>query len=89
VGRWKSFAISPGTDEAICSSSNPNHPAFSASQRHNAFKHRGQRDIEALHIVHATAVRKAGFDTLFEGDTVTFDVVESRGKPVADNLRVK
>jgi cold shock CspA family protein len=28
-------------------------------------------------------------DYLREGDKVTFDVVNYRGKPIADNLRVK
>jgi CspA family cold shock protein len=45
----------------------------------------GGKDV----FVHVTAVRKAGFDDLFEGDNVTFDVVEARGKLVADNLRMK
>jgi cold shock CspA family protein len=34
-------------------------------------------------------VQQAGMDYLREGDKVTFDIVDNRGKPVADNLRVK
>jgi cold shock protein len=39
--------------------------------------------------VHITAVERAGLDYLREGDKVTYDVVDSRGKPVAGNLRLK
>ena len=39
--------------------------------------------------VHITAVQRAGLDYLREGDKVTYDVVDSRGKPVAGNLRLK
>jgi CspA family cold shock protein len=37
--------------------------------------------------VHISAVEKAGVD-LREGDKVTFDVVDNRGKQAAENLRV-
>jgi len=40
-------------------------------------------------LVHISAVQRAGTDYLSEGDKVTFDIVDNRGKPVADNLRVK
>jgi cold shock CspA family protein len=39
--------------------------------------------------VHISAVQRAGMDDLREGAKVTFDIVDNRGKPVADNLRVK
>ena len=39
--------------------------------------------------VHITAVERAGLDYLREGDKVTYDVVDSRGKPAAGNLRLK
>ena len=39
--------------------------------------------------VHISAVQRAGTEYLREGAKVTFDIVDNRGKPVADNLRVK
>jgi cold shock protein len=39
--------------------------------------------------VHISAVEKAGFSSLAEGDKVTFDIVSNRGKEAAENLRVK
>jgi CspA family cold shock protein len=45
----------------------------------------GGKDV----FVHISAVERSGLRGLREGAKVTFDVVESRGKPVADNLRVK
>ena len=37
-------------------------------------------------LVHISAVQRAGTDYLSEGDKVTFDIVDNRGKPVAYNL---
>ena len=45
----------------------------------------GGKDV----FVHISAVERSGLRGLREGAKVMFDVVESRGKPVADNLRVK
>jgi CspA family cold shock protein len=45
----------------------------------------GGKDV----FVHISAVERAGLDGLREGDKVTFDVVENRGKESAENLRVK
>jgi CspA family cold shock protein len=45
----------------------------------------GGKDV----FVHISAVERAGLDGLQEGDKVTFDVVENRGKESAENLRVK
>ena len=39
--------------------------------------------------VRISAVQRAGMEYLREGAKVTFDVVDNRGKPVADNLRLK
>ena len=39
--------------------------------------------------VHIKAVQKAGFSGLVEGVKVDFDIVDNRGKPAAENLRVK
>ena len=44
----------------------------------------GGKDV----FVHISAVEKAGFSSLVEGAKVTFDVVASRGKESAENLRV-
>jgi cold shock protein len=44
----------------------------------------GGKDVFA----HISAVERSGVD-LREGDNVTFDVVENRGKESAENLRVK
>src|SRR6476659_1047824 len=44
----------------------------------------GGKDV----FVHISAVERSGVD-LREGDKVTFDVVASRGKESAENLRVK
>jgi cold shock protein len=44
----------------------------------------GGKDVFA----HISAVERSSVD-LREGDKVTFDVVESRGKEIAENLRVK
>ncbi len=38
--------------------------------------------------VHISAVQRAGLTTLNENQTVEFDLVESRGKTSAENLRV-
>jgi CspA family cold shock protein len=45
----------------------------------------GGKDV----FVHISAVQRAGLDHLPLGSKVTFDIVESRGKPVADNLRAE
>ena len=37
--------------------------------------------------VHASAVERAGMDTLAEGQRVSFDVIEERGKLAAGNLK--
>jgi cold shock CspA family protein len=37
----------------------------------------------------AAPIQRSGLSGLPEGTKVTFDIVESRGKPVADNLRIK
>jgi CspA family cold shock protein len=37
--------------------------------------------------VHITAVERAGLRTLVEGQKVTFDVVNERGKTAASNLK--
>jgi len=45
----------------------------------------GGKDV----FVHISAVEKAGFNSLAEGAKVTFDVVPSKGKESAENLRVQ
>ncbi len=45
----------------------------------------GSKDV----FVHISAVQRAGMDFLREGAKVTFDIVNNRGKPVADNARVE
>lgn len=37
--------------------------------------------------VHVSAVQKAGMDTLQEGQRISYDVVEERGKKAAGNLQ--
>lgn len=37
--------------------------------------------------VHFTSLKNAGLETLTEGQTVSFDIDESRGKPAAVNLK--
>lgn len=37
--------------------------------------------------VHISAVQKAGMDTLNEGQRISYDVVEERGKKAAGNLQ--
>jgi CspA family cold shock protein len=43
----------------------------------------GSKDV----FVHVTAVQAAGLATLNEGQSVTFEVSNERGKPAATNLR--
>ncbi len=43
----------------------------------------GEKDV----FVHISAVERAGMGTLSEGQRVSFDVVEERGKNAADNLK--
>ncbi|SVB15696.1 uncharacterized protein METZ01_LOCUS168550 [marine metagenome] len=43
----------------------------------------GDKDV----FVHASAVESAGMDTLAEGQRVSFDVIEERGKLAAGNLK--
>ncbi len=38
--------------------------------------------------VHISAVEKAGLRSLNEGQTVTYDIVQDRGKSAAGNLKV-
>jgi cold shock protein len=38
--------------------------------------------------VHISAVQAAGLETLREGDRVSFDVTNERGKPAAANLKL-
>jgi CspA family cold shock protein len=44
----------------------------------------GGKDV----FVHISAVEKAGFGSLNEGDKVSYEVVQNRGKDSAENLRV-
>jgi CspA family cold shock protein len=43
----------------------------------------GSNDV----FVHISAVQRAGMDELVEGQKLSFDVVEERGKSAADNLK--
>ena len=45
----------------------------------------GGKDV----FVHISAVQRAGLDYLREGDKVTYDVSDNRGKQGAENLRMK
>lgn len=36
--------------------------------------------------VHITAVKAAGLENLEEGQRISFDIGENRGKPIAENL---
>jgi cold shock protein len=45
----------------------------------------GGKDV----FVHISAVERAGLNTLNEGQTVQFELVENRGKTSAENLKVK
>jgi CspA family cold shock protein len=45
----------------------------------------GNKDI----FVHISAVEKAGFSTLNEGQRVEFDIVSNRGKSSAENLKLR
>jgi cold shock protein len=39
--------------------------------------------------VHISAVERAGFGSLNEGQTIEYQVVTNRGKESADNLKVR
>ena len=43
----------------------------------------GSKDV----FVHISAVERAGMETLTEGQRISFDVVEERGKNAAANLK--
>ena len=43
----------------------------------------GSKDV----FVHISAVQQAGLNTLNEGQKVSFDVQQDRGKPAATNLK--
>ncbi|MCH9672293.1 MAG: cold-shock protein [Gammaproteobacteria bacterium] len=42
----------------------------------------GSKDV----FVHVSAVQRAGMDSLTEGQRISFDVIEERGKNAASNL---
>jgi cold shock protein len=44
----------------------------------------GGKDV----FVHISAVEKAGLSSLNEGDKVSYEIVQNRGKESAENLRV-
>jgi len=44
----------------------------------------GGKDV----FVHISAVERAGLNTLTEGQAITFDIVNERGKDAAANLKV-
>ncbi len=44
----------------------------------------GGKDV----FVHISAVERAGLQSLNEGQTIEYDVVENRGKSSAENLKV-
>jgi len=44
----------------------------------------GDKDV----FVHISAVERAGFSTLNEGQTVEYELVSNRGKASAENLKV-
>ena len=43
----------------------------------------GSKDV----FVHISAVQRAGLETLSEGQKVSYEVVNERGKPAAGNLK--
>ena len=45
----------------------------------------GGKDV----FVHISAVQGAGLDTLSEGQRVSFEIIEERGKPAASNLKAE
>ena len=45
----------------------------------------GGRDV----FVHVSAVERAGLTSLNEGQTVEYEIVSTRGKESADNLKVR
>tara|TARA_R110000868_G_scaffold161397_4_gene391663 strand:+ start:2232 stop:2483 length:252 start_codon:yes stop_codon:yes gene_type:complete len=45
----------------------------------------GGKDV----FVHITAVERAGMDSLTEGQTVSYDMIEERGKTAAANLKAQ
>jgi CspA family cold shock protein len=45
----------------------------------------GEKDV----FVHISAVQGAGLDTLTEGQRVSFEIIEERGKPAASNLKAE
>ncbi len=38
--------------------------------------------------VHISAVEKSGLSQLIEGQKISYDIIESRGKSAADNLKL-
>ncbi|NRB11499.1 MAG: cold-shock protein [Rickettsiaceae bacterium] len=44
----------------------------------------GSKDV----FVHLTAIENAGLTELTEGQTVSFDIVNNRGKDAADNIKL-
>jgi len=45
----------------------------------------GEKDV----FVHISAVERAGLGSLNEGQTIEYQIVSSRGKESADNLKVR
>ena len=45
----------------------------------------GGKDV----LVHISAVERAGFNTLTEGQVVEFELVANKGKTSAENLKIK
>jgi CspA family cold shock protein len=58
---------------------------FNAQKGFGFIQHaQGGKDV----FVHISAVERAGLSTLNEGQSVTFDVTNERGKDAATNLKV-
>lgn len=61
---------------------------YNPAKRFGFIRPDGSKGADVDVFVHASALEKAGIDTLNDGDHVSYELIESKGKTSAGNLKL-